>query len=1661
MLTALTASGATAATPPGFSSAPILPAPSSPAALGEVAGDRAWLGRPHGARRELLERRTAYSETWESASGQRVTRVSSTPLRWRASSGGRWRPFDLRLHRDARAAGSRFVPGASPITTTLPTLLDGSDTGATLVSTGNDWIRAWIDGAKASAVTSGAGAMYADALPDVDVELEARPDGLKETLVLRSRSAGTSFSYRLRLADGLEPTLDRKSGAVLVRRGRRVVLVIPEPTIADSAPTASSGPTPSYALSRGTDGTWRLTVTANRKWLASKKRVWPVRLDPSTTANVPANTSCNDLGWYYGDGPPIWGGDGATWTVCTGQTANVMGGLGPWGWTQKDIRLKFPSLSPYLATDDVIDTATLNLFQTAGATGSKLMASALTAAWTPGTKLPNATPQWLTDATYNPSAPPTVHTLAPSKNAYATTAGTGTWTSFNIINMVDAWNQNLGNATKGYPNNGIRVLADAKIYDGFWCFFHSSNTDCANSPEATFATVDYTTDTTKRPYLEIKSWPSAPTGAKLLAPAEGQITGRRVELQAEAANSTVTTARFQYVAGEDRNWRDIPTAALTYVGGTTTAHPSSVNIPLTANRTPKLVWDLHATTGGQIDGSIHVRAVLDDPSFIGSGATVPINFLLDRRNAEKGARERLGPGSVNLVTGDFAMTEQDVSLDAFLGPVGVSRTFHSRGTSTKASEMFGPHWSASFEGDGGSMPYAGLYNYSEIKTEEVERWVEQPVSYLWETQLDLGDDSEPDPYTIYGTFTTKQWTPVVDTLRWEYRYMKITTTKGGQITFTQVLDSSGNVTSNWSPDDEHPGYAITAPGSNWILTDTDGNQITFAPDEPGSPRYHPTVFKQPGSAQTPTFTWATVGGSLRLTKVTAPKPGSDMRDDRSLEFIWTNNASTGGQWRVTTINAWRWDREHGFYGVYDAATYQYDTGGRLVAATTRSSGGMTVTYAYDSSGRLTTITPPGEAAWSLGYTTLPGDGGTGRLASVTRARPAGGGNATWSLAYNVPVSGTGAPKNMTPATMAQWSQVDNLPTDATAVFPPSQIPCANSSSPCTSVVTNWSATVPTAYNKATLHYLDVRGQEVNVADPGGAISMTQHDANGNVVAELTGANRARALAVSDTVAKAQSLMTVHHFRPNGVDEDWRLSPTHAIKLKEAPATVVQGRTKTTWRYDAAPDSQWTSSTTDYHLVTETTQHAIYNDTVKDLQTTQYSYSQPSSSTRPQRGWELRKPLKVTTNPGGPDEQVSTYQYDDNLPLLIDHSQPGSLGMRYSYYGLGAGQACPALVPHEGLAGQICSQQQRLDAGAPAAPLVSYEYTYNSDWNLIEQRVRGGTAPDQTTTITYDSHGRQTGRSVTGAAANQPAATMAYSATTGRMTTTTMAAQTPEPSRTITRAYDNNGRLSTYTDANGAQTTYTYNQDGLMTGQSDSKGTTTYGYNDRGLMTSLTDTAIGATAVTATYDGDGQLLTETMPNGLVMTMIYDETGRPTSRTYTKSSCGAPCTFQDQVTVDAHGRWVTETSTGRSRTFGYDGAGRLSKVEDTVGTTCTTQTYTYNAAGDRTARKTYPAGSGGICSTTTTPTTQTMTVDSADRLTTSGVTYDATLRNITAVPSSLIGAGLTATYYDDDRPLTLTQSGITRNYLYDPLRLIMTRTSSGGATGTEIRHYRDDE
>jgi uncharacterized protein DUF6531 len=142
-------------------------------------------------------------------------------------------------------------------------------------------------------LVSGTTATYTEVLPETDVVLDTFHSGEKETLILKSARAPSSFVFELDL-QGLTAGLDAEGG-VSLRDGAGVVLLrIPPGYMEDANVGAASGEAKtSHAVAYElltVNGKPALKVSADKAWLADPARKWPVKLDPTVVVPVSATT---------------------------------------------------------------------------------------------------------------------------------------------------------------------------------------------------------------------------------------------------------------------------------------------------------------------------------------------------------------------------------------------------------------------------------------------------------------------------------------------------------------------------------------------------------------------------------------------------------------------------------------------------------------------------------------------------------------------------------------------------------------------------------------------------------------------------------------------------------------------------------------------------------------------------------------------------------------------------------------------------------------------------------------------------------------------------------------------------------------------------------------------------------------------------------------------------------------------------------------------------------------------------------------------------------------------------------------------------------------------------------------------------------------------------
>jgi DNA-binding beta-propeller fold protein YncE len=250
--------------------------------------------------------------------------------------------------------------------------------------------------------------------------------------------------------------------------------------------------------------------------------------------------------------------------------------------------------------------------------------------------------------------------------------------------------------------------------------------------------------------------------------------------------------------------------------------------------------------------------------------------------------------------------------------------------------------------------------------------------------------------------------------------------------------------------------------------------------------------------------------------------------------------------------------------------------------------------------------------------------------------PALGASAVSTIDYNVPVTGSGAPHDMTAAELEKWGQKDD-PTEAVAVFPPDE-------------PMGWPAK---DYKRASITYYDELGHTVNHASPSGGISTSEYNEDNEVVRSLSADNRVTALKEScESKEKCNSanvsklLDTKSTYNTEGTELVSTFGPQHEAKAT-AKASESEARAYVKYYYDEGAPSEGGP----YNLVTKTV--AGGEKAGLGTRTTVTSYEGQGGL-----GWKLRKPTSVTTDFGGLDLTTTTV-YDPTTGAVIEKRPPGA------------------------------------------------------------------------------------------------------------------------------------------------------------------------------------------------------------------------------------------------------------------------------------------------------------------------------------------------------------------------------------------------------------------
>ncbi|MFJ7130426.1 DNRLRE domain-containing protein [Streptomyces sp. NPDC098101] len=1111
-------------------------------------------------------------------------------------------------------------------------------------------------------------------------------------------------------------------------------------------------------------------------------------------------------------------------------------------------------------------------------------------------------------------------------------------------------------------------------------------------------------------------------------PADGERTARRLPLIAEANAAKYNAVSFSWRRSEADPWVLIPLKDVHSQGSAITAWPR----PLVNGKNDLLVWN--ATDTVDPDGSVQIKADFTGPNGAAK-STEPQSAIVDR-DASGAASEEVGPGSLNLLTGDYTLSATDAS---FFG-MAVTRSASSR-TPNGAENLegqaaiFGKEWVAG-------------------TTAELTQSVFSHVRKVSDTALDVVLED------------------------------------GMAIAFTSNAAKTG-----WIPEkgSEHLTLSGRFDGS-FTLSDTGGTVTTFVKADPAAPTWQvsSTLLKGLTNTTTTLVSEAVTVNGKRLARpkriiaptsavtVSACEANPATKGCRVLEFVYaTATTATGtqtdGQFgdiagQVRELRLWATAPGAASGTSTAVATYRYDSNGSLRQVwDPRLSKAGEHQYAYWA-GRVTWVQPSGQLPFTFTYGNagsgpVPGDG---MLLKVSRAALVPGsvdqqqGTASTSVVYGVPLSGATAPYAMGAADVKAWGQSD-IPTDATAVFPSDSVPASHSGPQLAA----------SAYQRATVHYLDASGRSVNSADPGGHIATAEYDRFGNTVRELTPANRTLALGTTaaeratlrdlgidgrSAAERAHLLSSVSLYDPTGMRETETFGPLHRVELtqdlKDGSTVLVPANTSTAARawtvkeYDTGRPSDGSAAVSNQVTLT------ISGVRVRD----HYSVMGEKRLNETQYDWAKGLPTLKIQDPGGLNLVTgTTYNAEGRVTGI---QPPGGTGQdaasKVISYWSGTGTGWCKGRPE--WADQVCWTGPAGDiVGGGSNPAKvedsSMEYGLYGQQSKSVDTANGVT---RTLSVAFDAAGRQTTTTMSGGLGQAvPVSTITYDPASGQPVTVTS-----PTGGTITKQYDKLGRLISYTDADGGTTTTRYDAlDRPLTVTDNVPSTRTLSYDTaiepRGLPTGLVDSVAGT--FTATYDAAGSIATEQLPGGYTLRQKANTIGTTVERVYTRDADGA-VVYSDAVTHAASGKVTTGTSGTSSRDYTYDRAGRLTVVEETADSVCTRRAYAFDKRSNRTSLTTTAAQPGLAC-TATGGTTRTHSYDSADRLVDPGHAYDAYGRT-TAMP------GATIDYYTNN--LVRRQTAGTKRQTWEldsalRFRGWTTETNSGGTwsqTGAKVNHYTGD-
>lgn len=597
---------------------------------------------------EIVAERTANSETFRLADDQLEARIYPSPINY-LNAEGDWVPIGNGFDE---LADGRLTNGPNSFDVSLPESLGD---GPVRLSDEGEWVASELLSADPEpARIEGETAVYESTDSGTSFEFSSLADGIKEEIVIEDSSQPSTFRYALSASNGLAPELV-EDGSIEFRDERgELVSIVPAPIMEDSAPVPVVSKAVHYELEPLDADGWELTVAVDREWLTDPERVWPVRVDPSIIFKGGPTIDCGFKGWTGETGERRCASSYTTYQTESYYPAP------PAKAYRSRIAMKF-NLGAIPSTASVTETTLALHAWTAAANTSGVEVMRATRNWTNqlNWKTWDGTKKWDTEGGDFTNLNQKILTSERGSEAgwwnFTDARHTG-----GLRALVNGWTQGKT------PNEGliVKLIDDSEVSCTPGCVTRLIRWDSSSATEAAY-----------RPYLSVTYYPKAPSSSKVAFPKEGTVSPGRLKLQSKWTEAGVTGISFQYRTGAD-TFKTIPTKFIRNGKG------EEIEWPLATKgfESEPLHFDAgHATSeltekGGDVD----IRAIFEGPKGIEGYSEAAKAKIDPEKGGPTDAAASVGPGTLDLLTGNFTVSRTDVSIPGITAGLEFARSHSSR-----------------------------------------------------------------------------------------------------------------------------------------------------------------------------------------------------------------------------------------------------------------------------------------------------------------------------------------------------------------------------------------------------------------------------------------------------------------------------------------------------------------------------------------------------------------------------------------------------------------------------------------------------------------------------------------------------------------------------------------------------------------------------------------------------------------------------------------------------------------------------------------------------------------------------------------------------------------------------------------------------------------------